>query len=141
MKGGAPWPNPRFTEGTGAEADCITDNLTGLMWPKDGNLPAATKQWADAITYANGLTYCGHSDWRLPNRTELRSLVNYGQSNNAAWLSEQGFTVDPTASYWSATNYALIRTVLEWAIRIGSGEMIYYDKIYSHCVWPVRAGQ
>ena len=28
LKRGAAWPNPRFT----AEGDCVTDNLTGLMW-------------------------------------------------------------------------------------------------------------
>lgn len=31
---GVVWPSPRFTVGTGAEADCVTDNLTGLMWVK-----------------------------------------------------------------------------------------------------------
>ena len=32
---GVAWPSPRFTVGTGAEAKCVTDNLTGLMWTKD----------------------------------------------------------------------------------------------------------
>lgn len=33
---GVAWPSPRFVAGTGATADCITDKLTGLMWPKNG---------------------------------------------------------------------------------------------------------
>jgi hypothetical protein len=75
IRAGVQWPEPRFTVGTGAESDCITDNLTGLMWPKNGNL-AGKLNWDDAIDYANNLTLCGYSDWRLPNINELESLLN-----------------------------------------------------------------
>ncbi|MBI5195097.1 MAG: hypothetical protein HZA10_02105, partial [Nitrospirae bacterium] len=32
---GVAWPNPRFS----VNGDCVTDNLTGLMWAKNANLP------------------------------------------------------------------------------------------------------
>lgn len=32
IRAGVPWPNPRFT----VSGNCVTDTLTGLMWPKNG---------------------------------------------------------------------------------------------------------
>ncbi|MBI5180834.1 MAG: DUF1566 domain-containing protein, partial [Nitrospirae bacterium] len=56
LKKGVTWPSPRFTvDGTG---DCVTDNLTGLMWVK--NPDSTLRNWASAMTYANNLTLCGY---------------------------------------------------------------------------------
>ena len=41
---GVDWPDPRFT----VSGDCVTDNLTGLMWAKNANLPNGTRQMAAA---------------------------------------------------------------------------------------------
>ncbi len=46
LRKGVAWPNPRFVSGTGAAADCMTDKLTGLMWPKNGNLAGGLKDMA-----------------------------------------------------------------------------------------------
>lgn len=53
----------------------ITDNATGLMWQQadDGQ----TRDWQDALSYAENLTLAGNSDWRLPNAKELQSIVDY----------------------------------------------------------------
>lgn len=53
----------------------ITDLATGLMWQQsdDGN----TRDWEDALSYAEGLSLGGHDDWRLPNPKELQSIVDY----------------------------------------------------------------
>ncbi len=53
----------------------ITDNATGLMWQQadDGQ----SRDWENALSYAESLTLAGHSDWRLPNAKELQSLVDY----------------------------------------------------------------
>ena len=77
---GVAWPEPRFVGGSGAEADCITDQLTDLMWLRTPNI-TTTVTWQDALDAANSLSACGHSDWRLPNRNEFRSLANYGQAD------------------------------------------------------------
>ena len=140
LKAGVAWPAPRFTVGTGATAACVTDNLTGLMWTQDGNLPAGTRTWQLALDYANGLTLCGFSDWRLPNRKELRSLINYGLANNATALNTLGFTNVQTFYYWSSSSIA--GSVADARIvDMSDGNVNAENKAASFYVWPVRAGQ
>ena len=42
---------------------------------EDGRL-----NWQQALEWAEGLTYAGHSDWRLPSVKELQSIVDYTRS-------------------------------------------------------------
>jgi hypothetical protein len=49
LEKGVTWPDPRFI----ASSDCVTDNLTGLMWAKNANLPSGTKTWQQALDYVN----------------------------------------------------------------------------------------
>jgi hypothetical protein len=79
---GVTWPVPRFTDkGDGT----VVDNLTGLVWLK--NADCFGNQDSDAaLVAASALAegQCALSDgstagqWRVPNRTELFSLVDYG---------------------------------------------------------------
>ena len=61
----------------------ITDTSTGLMWQK-ATAPG-TYTWEQALTYCENLTLPagGYSDWRLPNRNELQSIVDYSRYNPA----------------------------------------------------------
>ena len=45
INSGVPWPEPRFT----ISGDCVVDNLTGLMWAKNGNLPSGAIGWQAAL--------------------------------------------------------------------------------------------
>ena len=65
----------------------ITDANTGLMWEKqsigDGSVHDVFNyySWDQAfsvhVATLNGLSFAGHSDWRVPNVRELLSIVNY----------------------------------------------------------------
>lgn len=62
----------------------ITDQATGLTWMQvdSGHLKAGRAgdgrlTWAQALRWAEDLTYAGHDDWRLPNIKELHSIVDY----------------------------------------------------------------
>ena len=121
-----------------------SDLQTGLMWIKAPS--ATTYSWADAIAKqptagaAIPATYCGYSDWRLPNRNELRSLVNYGQENPATWLNSAGFNNVQEDYYWSSTTYAN-DTTYAWYIQMYDGFVSNHDKTTTFYVWPVRGGQ
>jgi len=132
--------SPHFTVGAGATADCVTDNLTGLMWMRNANLPAVVQTWQQAIDYANNLSLCGFTDWRLSNRKELRSLINYNLANNATTLNTLGFTNVQANYYWSSSSYAG-SPASAWVVAMDGGSVGAFSKARSHYVWPVRAGQ
>jgi len=51
----------------------ITDKATGLMWQKADD--GVSRDWENALLYAENLNLAGYSDWRLPNAKELQSIV------------------------------------------------------------------
>ena len=80
-----------FTTG----ADTVWDSDTNLMWQKTY---VSGKSWKGALSYCENLEYAGYSDWRLPNRNELLSLVDYSKSEPAS--SFPGMTAE---EYWAST--------------------------------------
>ena len=138
LQTGVAGPSPRFTvDGTG---NCVTDNLTGLMWTRNANLPVGTRTWQQALDFANNLNLCGFTDWRLPNRKELRTLANYGATDNATALVALGFNNVQASNYWSSTSLARSPTLV-WVVNMFDDRVSLDDKTTAHCVWPVRAGQ
>ena len=144
LKKGIAWPDPRFTDnGNGT----VTDNLTGLIWLKNANC-FSTRNWATALTDANGLASgsCGLTDgssagdWRLPNRKELRSLIDAGK-HSPALPTGHPFTSVQADFYWSATTYAG-ETLGAWIVDLSDGSVNIVNKTnIPYYVWPVRAGQ
>ncbi len=73
-----------------------TDSLTALSWTK--SLGYTTLK--SALAQCEALVYGGHSDWRLPNTSELMSVMDYSKSSNAATIPG----INPT-NHWSSTTY------------------------------------
>jgi hypothetical protein len=85
LRRGIAWPTPRFTDPLDGT---VTDNLTGLMWAKNANLPGENKTWQQALDYvkvmnAGAFPNLGYTDWRLPNRKEYYSLTDFSQCDPA----------------------------------------------------------
>jgi hypothetical protein len=142
LQAGVAWPAPRFVVGTGVNTtdQCVTDSLTGLMWTRNANLPAAALTWQQALDYANTLSLCGFTDWRLSNPKELRSLINYNVANNVATLNTLGFT-NVQAGYYGSSSSDAGRPANAWVVDMSVGEVLSGVKSGSRYVWPVRAGQ
>jgi len=114
----------------------ITDTSTGLMWEKSTGLTTYT--WAQAMAYCENLTLGGQSDWRLPTRNELQSIVDYNNYNPSISIS---FFPDTVASvYWSSTPLAY-NTSSAWIVNFNYGYVYFDDKTYYNDVRAVRAGQ
>jgi len=145
VQAGIDWPSPRFT----VSGDCVTDNLTGLMWAKNANLPNKPKDWQAALDYVasinTGSGLCGHQDWHLPNINELESLVNAGEANTATWLISQGFSNVKSDYYWSSTSLTGGNSSYAWPVDMWSGAMQWHagstcnhSKSNFYYIWPVR---
>jgi hypothetical protein len=135
LERGVAWPSPRFT----VSGDCVTDKLTGLMWAKNANLPNGTRTWQQALDFANSLRLCGYSDWRLPNRKELRSLIDYSKYNTALPAGHP-FTNVQSGYYWSSSADAF-DTDGAWEVSVWCSHVTIDFKSNLNYVWPVRGGQ
>ncbi len=86
----------------------VTDSATGLMWQKTY---VSDYTWSKALKYCETLIYAGYADWRLPNKNELSSLLDYDKSSQpyssfpdmpSQWFLSSTTTVYATGSLWSA---------------------------------------
>lgn len=115
----------------------VTDNKTGLQWQDDysengGDIKHA--KWTDAIAYCEDLTLGGHSDWRLPNKKELLSIVDYGRHNPSI---DTVFTHTSSNDYWSSTTHADY-TDGAWVVYFRNGNTGGYYKSRDHYIRCVR---
>jgi len=147
LQTGAAWPSPRFTE----NADrTVTDTLTGLVWTREGNAPGPAacnpgtrKNGQGALDHVHCLNanrYLGRSDWRLPNRNELASLINHGQPDSAEWLNTQGFSDVQAGGYWSSSTY-VTTPWNAWGVNMHDGAVTSFARKHDINIWPVRGRQ
>jgi len=133
----------------------VTDNNTGIMWQKYEN--ASTYNWYQAsgtydATYnpttqniCGSLNLGSSSDWRLPSKKELMSIVAYGIPFPGATIDTTYFPNTHESNYWSSTTVAGYPD-LAWHVHFYDGavdDAIVYDyyKNYSLFVRCVRGGQ
>jgi hypothetical protein len=118
LKKGVPFPVPRFAVNSD---NTVTDFLTGLVWSRDANPDVpGVKSWQaslDSVVGLNNQSYLGYSDWRLPNRKELMSLVNWGEVSSVDWLISQGFNSAglPSGYYWSSSTL-IVNSASAWYV-------------------------
>lgn len=142
LREGIDWPVPRFEDNADGT---VLDRLTGLLWTKDAYTPgsptcspAMWKTWQEALDHVrclNSNQYLGFSDWRVPNKKELFSLIDHSRAYPALPEGHPFDNVMPL--YWSST------TGLDpaWAFLtdLDRGRLELADKLYGLCVWPVRS--
>lgn len=132
---GVPWPQPRFE----ARDQIVLDQLTGLVWPRDANPAEFPLTWQEAFDFVARMNRdgaLGYSDWRVPNRRELRSLVSH-QTSRPALSAGHPFRNVFASWYWTSTS-AVIRPAHAWYVHMEGARMFYGGKDQSYLVWPVR---
>ena len=77
----------------------VTDTVTGLMWQQG---EAGAMNWQNALIYCEDLALAGYDDWRLPNRNELHTLVDYTEFNPAIDIVRFPGALS-SSRYWSST--------------------------------------
>ncbi len=117
------------------EDGTFTDPTTGLMWQIE--TAPRTYTWKNALEYAENLQLAGYTDWRLPDRNELQSLVDYRTSYPSVATVLKDKTV--SSYYWSSTTYAYY-TYGAWRVYFYSGSVNYGNKSDSFYVRAVRLG-
>ena len=126
----------------------VLDKETGLMWTRDANIRGKGMTRADAFKFVEQLNkkkYAGFSDWRLPQKEELETLVNYAKAKGVKerineLLNEMGFKNVLPGYYWSSTINASNATS-GWIVQFWVGYVGIDHESSGDYVWAVRSGQ
>jgi hypothetical protein len=131
----------------------ITHASAVSRFGNDGTAGDGRVTWQHALDFVagiNGGTYpdcgAGNTDWRLPNRREIFSLIHDDYYDPAVpdtagtgrWSEGDLFNNVQSGNYWSSTtsfssDFACIGSMF-------GGIMSYSDKTSSRYVWCVRGG-
>jgi hypothetical protein len=108
----------------------VTHNTTGLTWMRcslgqswNGKTcggAAAIYTWQGALQAVNGFKFAGYSDWRLPNKNELASIVEERCSSPA--INGAVFPGTPSAYHWSSSPYAGLAQAA-WSVDFAFGSI------------------
>ena len=101
------------------------------MWQKEYE---TGKTWQNALKYCEDLTYAGYNDWRLPNKNELATLLNYDKT--AAPYSD--FPDMPSNYFWASTTATNVATSAYMAGFSLGGQLGSTPKSNEHYVRCVR---
>lgn len=141
----AAWPLPSVSPATSnysVTADTVMDRTTFLVWQRydDGVL----RTWKDAKDYCDTLTWAGQTDWRLPTRIELWSILDFAKHtpaiNTIAFLD-----ASTTSYYWALTldaqNSVINPTYKAWVVSFDDGTAGPIDStMYTELTRCVRGG-
>ncbi len=141
------WPPQRFTD---LDDGTLIDNLTGLMWLKDGEC-LAKRQWyyvdfyLEQLNSQNKKIVCNeysasYDDWELPDIETLTTVIAAANGEPAAWLNGQGVVDVMPRDYWTATDNKL-NLYYAWAVNLRQGTPRNYPKDFPLYIWPFRRPQ
>lgn len=146
-------PNANVAESTPTSAftdhgnGTVTHSLTGLMWKQCAEglsgagcaTGAATAMtWGTALAAAKNANFADHSDWRLPNKKELESIVELcGYNPN---INQDIFPATPASYFWSGSSY-VPDPPNAWVVYFSSGNTYAGSKSLDGYVRLVRGGQ
>ncbi|HSW60906.1 MAG TPA: DUF1566 domain-containing protein, partial [bacterium] len=83
---------------SGTTQEIVTDNVTGLIWQRAFS---TSHTWQAAMDACDTLDFAGQTDWRLPNRKELVTLLDYYKYAPAT--DTTAFPDTPAGNFWSSS--------------------------------------
>lgn len=98
--------------------DAVLDRVSGLQWQR-GFSPK--QNWNDAKAYCDSLELAGASDWRLPSRIELISLVDYTRLPS---IDHEAFPNTADDYFW-ASSLVANDDQLAFSVYFGAGLTAY----------------
>jgi len=111
-----------------AGKEVVADQSSGLEWQK---VFEPKMNWTQATEHCDALSYGGKTDWRLPSRKELMSIVKYRLNNPASDFPEM-----PAVYFWSNSTSSESEG-FAWGINFRNGSLNNYDKAstqHTRCV-------
>lgn len=125
---GDPLPVANFSTETitynDVDYEIVTDSTTGLIWQKNyraysANDASTKTTWQQALQYCEALEYAGYNDWRLPNKNELASLLDFSKPSAPYSYFPGGIT---SGNFWTSTTFtAYAKDGYAWRVDFSTG--------------------
>jgi hypothetical protein len=97
--------------------------------------PVSWQEGLDFVQQLNREKRFSKSDWRMPNRRELRSLIDHS-AQRPALTAGHPFQNVFLGWFWTSTT-AAIAPKYAWYVHLEGGRMFYGNKNDYYWVWPV----
>lgn len=125
----------------------VTDNKTGLMWQKRDDNKQYNWYQASGTYHAEynptsqnvcaSLNLGGYSDWRLPEKDELVSILNRSISSHGPKINVTDFPNTKSSGYWTSTTVA-DKPEGAWVVLFGDGLVSEWGKYFTNGGMYVR---
>lgn len=123
----------------------VTDSKTNLMWTREDSwqMEARWLSWDEAKEFAHNLGYrkfAGYSDWRLPEKDELLTLLSASHNILDKYGKEMKmnpvFPAGPLATTWTSDSIGQDGYIVNFST--GEAVTLYKSKSGRMAVRPVR---
>lgn len=98
----ATWPIPTSkTQSYSVDSigGTVVDDVTGLVWEQ--SVQGTQFAWEEAIQHCRDAMTGGFTDWRIPMRVELASLLDI--DSGPPYIDADAFTAMPEGSFWTGS--------------------------------------
>jgi len=112
----------------------VIDFNTKLMWQDDSECSNFRTNWESAIDYCEKSSFENYTDWRLPTKEELLSIVDLKQEKVKIHRS---FKYAQPYAYWSADK-KISYEALAWRVNMDEGKAHWGAKRFDFFVRCVR---
>lgn len=120
------------------KAKTVCDRTTLLEWERV--VGAELRTWSEARDYCDSLLLEGASDWRLPTRIELLSIVDFARKDPA--IDPVAFPATPAELFWSSTlMFGVFNDPNAYLVAFDRGHSAPFTKQESIYVRCVRGGR
>ncbi|MBO4441205.1 DUF1566 domain-containing protein, partial [bacterium] len=110
------------------EDTVVLDRATNLIWNinRISNL-----KWVESLAYCENMDYAGFTDWRLPNRNEITSIINYNKYFPASDMPLNISAHETTPFFVWTSSIRSVSGSHVWDIPINLGGLTYLTYDYS----------
>lgn len=140
---GGQYPKQSFVDNRNGT---VTDNKTGIMWQQADR---GYMSWVSALSYCEGLSLGGFTDWRLPNIKELESITDDSKYNPALettyFPKTTYFPIDRTFGFYFSSTTVSDYSDLSWYVHSADGSVSQTSKDHDGSIYArarcARGGQ
>jgi len=120
--------------------EATIDTVTGHIWTQNANPAEYPLSWHEAhdfISELNEKEYLGFSNWQMPDRSALFSLISHQHINPTLPLHHPFENVFP-GYYWSCDTCRRLPDQA-WYVHLGGGRVFRGMKHGAYLTWPMIA--